>query len=201
MQGRRQDIASFSPLRELYGSKASALLFPIDICIYVDQGGHEQLNYPASQGQLLGHKVTNSGGGTFGAILKYDWPPVNPFQVYPFAAIKPAFDISNVASGHALPLQANIDEMIELEQFDDEFMAVRTGVKGKISGLIAPQSYPDLAHKITAYQINISQQLLNSSRGSRVVLATSGALLGMLLATQNRTDGTCDAMVYPASLV
>ncbi len=201
MQGRRQDITSFSPLRELYGSKEGVLLFPIDICIYVDQGGKELLSYPSTSGQLLGQSVTNSGGGTFGTMLRYDWPPANPFQVYPFAAIKPSFDISSIATGKAPAPQVHIGDSIELQQFDDDFKAVRTGVKGTITGLIASRFYPDIAHRVMAYQIKIDQQLLNSSHGSRVITGTAGELLGMLLATQNQSNGTCEAMVFPASLV
>ena len=201
MQGRREDTKSFSPLRELYGTSGGNLLFPLDICIYEDRAGQERLNFPLTQGQLIGHSVTNTGGGAFGTVLKYDWPPVNPFLVYPITLVKPSFDISNLASGKAPAPQVRIGNSIELQLFDDSFRLVKSGVKGVITSLIASRLYPDIAHRVMAYQITISQNLLNSSHGSRVIVSASGELLGMLLAIQNQANGTCDALVYPGSLV
>ena len=200
-QFRREGNTSFSPLRELYGKKNGLLLFPLDLCIMLDQDGQEVLSLPNPAGVLNGDSVTNTGGGVLGAIAHYDWPPANMAQVRPLTLVTPAIDIGTVPDGTALQPIVHHGDAVGLETLDDSFQPVAAGVIGAITDPIISNLYPDLGHRVQAYRVKFGQHILGPSHGARVVLQATGDLLGLLIATLNQSDGTCDALVYPAHLV
>lgn len=201
MQCRRENNNSFSPLREVYGQHKGRLLLPLDICIFVDQGGVETLQFPGAAGVFNNDDVTNTGGGVVGTVSSYDWPPANAFQVSPFTLVQPNISITNAPSGHATQTNVRAGDIVELESLDGSFRSVPTGVRGSVKQLIVSRLYPDLGHRADAYRVDFGQHLLGTSHGLRVVLDSTRDLLGMLFVTQNQNDGTCQALVYPANLI
>ncbi len=201
MQFRLDRGVTASPLRELYGQANGKLLLPLDVCIYHDTGGGEQLHFPSPAGILNGAPIVDSGGGHAGVVGAYDWPPANMFAVNPIVSVDPAVPIAGVPSGQAPLAMLRIHDVVELEIIADDLTAQRTGIHGSVKELIVSRIYPDLSHRVLAYLIGFGQSLSGTSHGSRVILSSTGALVGMLIATQNQNDGSCDALVYPAHLI
>jgi hypothetical protein len=200
MQLRRQG-SSVSPLRELYGADGGRLILPLDVCLVLDGGGVETLQFPATPGLLLDDSVVDSGGGQVGTVAAYDWPPDDDFDVKPLTFVA-SDGAANVPLGSAEPVELRLNDVVELETVDDNTLeSVGSGVLGTVQSLEVLRVWPDLTRRVHTDRVDFGQNLLSTTRGARVVLKDGGALVGMLLFTQNQPDGTCNAFVYPAHLV
>jgi len=200
MQCRRDDGTSASPIRHLYGQANGRLIFPLDLCIYMDRSGGEALDFPTVPGARTGSPVVTAGGGVVGAVAWYDWPPANAFDVVPVTVVKPSMDITSIPSGQAAQPSVRVNDVVELEVIQPDHTVRRTWVHGSVQEVVVLRTYPGLGHRATVYRVTFGQLLLGTSHGLRVVMDSTGELLGMLFATQDTGDGKSDALVYPAHL-
>jgi len=188
-------------LRELYGADGGRLILPLDVCLVLEEGGAETLGFPATSGTLLDDPVVDSGGGPVGTIAAYDWPPSDDFDVKPLAFVA-SDGAARAPSGRAAQAALRLNDVVELETVDDNTLeSVGSGVLGTVQSLEVLRVWPDLTRRVQTYRVDFGQNLLPTTRGARVVLKDGGALVGMLLFTQNQPNGTCNAFVYPAHLV
>jgi len=182
-----------SPIRELYGNLNGILIAPIDIILF-DSG---TFNPPSVSGSFNGANVLLSAGTVLGTIARSPWPPTNAFDVEPFVKITPNSgvnlatfpDISSAAIS-ALSSGSSV-----------QLLTGGSGIQGKIvDPNIFGRSFITFSFRVNAFTVQFNEFLLPSLHGSRIVLA--GQLIGMLISTRNNpSNGTCDALVYPANLV
>lgn len=202
MQFRREKShTSLSPLRMLYGRKNERLILPLDICIVLERDGKEVLFLPASHGIHNNDPIVNTGGGELGRIGRYDFPPANMFEIQPYTEVISNIPVEMVPLGQAPAVNAQKQDIVEIEILNDSFEPTPTGVRGNIVQLPMSYAYPDLAHRVTAYHVHFNQRLRSVQHGSRVVMVRDRSLLGMLFVTENKSDGTCETLVFPAHLL
>ena len=202
------DNIAASPVRALYGRKGGLLLAPLDLCVLLVQpDGGEEFRTSLPPGRFLAAPVQEAAGGRIGLIAGYDWPPpgkgesssVNPVVLVQAA---PSVNIRGIADRERIAAQAEVEDAVHLGR-DDEGDA--EGVEGVVRHGIGPYPYPDLAHQVSAYRVEFGRPVPREAHGSPVYLGAGGGagdgagadLLGMLIATDNRPDGTCRALVYP----
>jgi hypothetical protein len=184
-----------SPRRQLYGNLAGDLIAPIDIILF--RGG--TFNPPTSQGSFNDAEVVTSSGTLLGNISSSPWPPVDPTDVEPFVKITPDSsldlgDFTNVISTSIPTLRQ--DAAVELVR-DGE-----TNISGKIvDPSIQGRIYIDFSFRVNSFVVQFDRILLRDLHGSKIVMSSGGQLIGMLIATQNNSDGTCDTLIFPANLV
>lgn len=202
MQCRRDGNKTLSPLRELYGKKDGYLLFPLDIVLTIDLAGETLFKLPLPAGALNGEAVRCPGTMLTGTIARYDWPPADGQQVYPFTVVSAPADCLDVVPEGAAPVAEIIPgDRVELEVVSREFQRLRSGIQGTIVEAAGAHPYPDAEHRVLAYRVDFDRPLPETRHGARVALCSTGQLLGMLCATRNQDDGTCQTLVFPAHLV
>jgi hypothetical protein len=184
-----------SPIRQLYGNLGGTLIAPIDIILF--RGG--TFSPPTSSGSFKGAEVLTSSGTVLGKISSSPWPPVDPTNVEPFVKIAPdsSLDLSGFASVISTPIPIlRQDAAVEL---------VRDGgsnISGKIlDPSIQGRTYINFSFQVNSFIVRFDRILLRDLHGSKIVMSSSGQLIGMLIATQNNSDGTCDTLIFPADLV
>ena len=177
-----------SAVRTLFGKRGATLIGPLDLCI-VEQGEVYNPNIPA--GVFVGATVSAQGIGPLGTIDSYSWPPGIPgAEVDPLVVISPdpAVDISGVP---------DISQFAPVAHVGDQVTIDGTTVTGRINTPLQSFPYPGAAYRIHAFLIQFNSTIQPEVHGARVRLA-NGALLGMLLKTDNFPSGSDRALVYPA---
>ena len=192
MQIRLQLESVYGPKKELYGRKGNELIAPLDLL--VDNAG----NLPDIPGTFVGEKIVTPGGGLVGTILSYDWPPSNPFEVRPVVTIQPD---SNLSLRGIPDIAVTSAPMVALK--DAVTLDIGTGINGSIVVADEPviRAYSNFSTEVQTYRVDFNQQLLSDTHGGRVTIDATNQLLGMLIATQNRADGSCQALVFPADRI
>ena len=184
-----------SPIRQLYGNSGGTLIVPIDIILF--RGG--TFSPPTSSGSFNGAEVVTSSGTVLGNISSSPWPPIDPTNVEPFVKITPDLSLNldsfaNIIST-AIPT-LNQDDTVELVRDG------ATNISGKIvDSSIQERTYIDFSFRVNSFIVRFNRILLRDLHGSKIVKSSGGQLIGMLIATQNNSDGTCDTLIFPANLV
>ncbi len=187
----KHDTLPESPVRTLYGRKGTLLLLPLDVCILqVVNGGTEEFRPLAEPNRLNTAPIQEEGGGRIGLILSYDWPPkdhaVNPVVTVQLA---PSANHKGIPDVRVFAALVEVGDAILIEDDNGSFIA------GTIHALDIWCAYPDLTHRVRAHRAEFSQHLSRRAHGSAVTLVT-GELVGMLIATQNQSGGTCRVLIY-----
>ena len=241
---RHENIAA-SPVRTLYGRKGNLLLAPLDLCVLLtrDGGGGEDFRTSLPAGRFVAAPVQEAGASRVGLIAQYQWPPALPpgDLVNPVVTVQaaPSADVRAVPDVERIAAQADVGDLVYLDgggtggggagggtggDSGDSGGVERIG--GVVRHLIGRHPYPDLAHRVEAYRVDFWAPVPKEAHGSAVRLF-GGALLGMLIATDNQPDnqnqpedppevpsgsgggnsggggtragggGTCRALVYP----
>ncbi|KAI9134865.1 hypothetical protein [Acaryochloris sp. CCMEE 5410] len=186
-----------SPVFEMYGRQDGVIIAPLDL-VLIQLDGSPSFRPPTSPGTLNGFAIRTPVGGNVGTIQSYDFPPADPFNIKPFVKIEPA---DGVTLG-AIP-DTKVDSAPPISVGSPvTFQGTVGSVPGTVvSSNILTLPYPSFSSRVQHYQINFSRHILPSLHGGRVFIDSSSTLLGMLIATQNLLDGTCDAMVFPSHLI
>jgi hypothetical protein len=202
MQIKRDAVGTIpsSQTRELYGNLGGILIAPIDIILF--HSG--TFNPPSTQGSFNNANVLTSAGTTLGKIASSPWPPTSLFAVEPFVKITPNLGTATTP-GIDLTLLPNVSSGgIPALSSGDSIKLVTGG--GNISGSILDPNisgriYLTFSFRVNAFTVQFNQLLLASLHGSRII-TSGGLLIGMLIATQNnQSNGTCDALVFPADRI
>lgn len=179
-----------SAIRTLFGRRGDALLAPLDLCI-VEDG--EVFNPNTVSGVYVGAPVIWQGAGLLGTILGYCWPPAMPGdRVDPIVAIKPdaAVDIGGVPDVTEFAPVAHENDPVQLDY-------PQSPITGTIATALQEFPYPTGAYRVSAYLVEFDEAVQPIMHGARVRL-TSGALLGILLKTDDFPNGSRRALVHPA---
>lgn len=186
---------SSSPTRQLYGNLGGTLIAPIDIILF--RGG--TFSPPTSSGSFNSAEVSTSSGTVLGNISSSPWPPADPTNVEPFVKIAPdsSLDLSGFANVISTSIPTlNRDAAVELVRDG------ATNISGKIfDPSIQGRTYIDFDFRVNSFIVRFNRILLRDLHGSKIVMSSSGQLIGMLIFTQNNSDGTCDTLIFPADLV
>lgn len=183
-----------SPIRELYGNLGGILIAPIDIILF--HSG--TFNPPTTPGSFNGANVLTSAGTVLGKIASSPWPPANAFDVEPFVKITPSAGVNPLnfgdVSSAAIPALSSGSSV--------ELLTDGAGIEGRIvDPNIVGRSFITFSFRVNAFTVQFDQFLLPSLHGSRIALV-GDSLIGMLIATRNNpSNGTCDALVYPANFI
>ncbi|MFB2771395.1 hypothetical protein ACE1AT_19220 [Pelatocladus sp. BLCC-F211] len=208
MQIHRDKFQDFdhSPDCQLYGRKVDPsngieeylLIAPLDL-VKIKQSDNSAIflpNFKIPQNQV---SVLTTGGGNVGVIREFDWSLINP-NGKPVVYIQPhknfpLHKISDVTQDKDSQPNVSVGESIILE-FDG------SQIKGTVkTAQPEKQAFGDFSSIVEVFQVKFEQHLYTSHHGSRVIISSSKKSLGMLIATQNQSDGTSLANVLPAHLI
>ena len=186
-----------SPNFELYGERGGILIAAFDLILMELQGGSSIFKPSSVLGLFNGAAVSTPAGGNVGVIADYDWPPVNAFDIKPYVKITPSIgtDLSKIP-------KISIAAPPTIASGDPVTLKIGNGIPGNIvQNTIFIRAYPDFSSQVKCYRIDFDQHLLSQTHGGRIVHNASNVELGMLISTQNQSNGTCHAIVFPSHLI
>jgi hypothetical protein len=186
----RHDNVPESPVRTLYGRKGNLLLLPLDVCILQVVNGIDEFRPSPEATRLIAAPIQDELDGRVGLVAQYAWPPLDGVPIDPVVLVQlaPSANVKGVVDLRVLASQAAAGDIVICAEGD---------VEGRVTECSGTCTYPDLAHNVEAYRVEFKEHLSPRCHGAAVRLQ-GGGLLGMLIATENQTNGVCRALVYPA---
>ncbi|MBD2186627.1 hypothetical protein [Pseudanabaena mucicola] len=210
----REPISSIKsgPQRCVYGKTASdEIILPLDFVLYeLDATSDviiQKLRNIPEIGSTVGADVKTLWGSPFGNIKSYASPSVIG-SVNPVVLVNPTIKSSQVKKIPDVKKIADHNDLkdgdqVSIEYIDSTLSLIPSGVDGQlniIGNAIKSAIFLTPILNVDAYLVTFNSNLQENSRGARVVLKSTGELVGMLIFTSN-SGGVCNALVYPAHLI
>ncbi|MCA2747943.1 MAG: hypothetical protein IM585_03720 [Pseudanabaena sp. M135S2SP2A07QC] len=197
------------PPRRVYGKTSSGeIILPLDFVLYeLDPTTSVQnLRGIPETATAISAAVKNSLGESLGKIKTYTSPSIIG-SVDPVVLIDPngsGIDMAKIPDGHAsIPRVLNDKDEVLIEDIKSDLNLSRRSITGQLNingAAIQSAIFLTASLNVNAYSVTFFSPLQEDSRGTRVILKSTGKLLGMLIFTSNLA-GKCNALVYPAHFI